>query len=114
MTIFDLSGDKDYEAAVKDYLNNLQIVLVCYSVIDKASVDEAERWLTKIVPRSSLKDAVIIVVGCKKDLTKQVVLSVHQKQDYSALGKALADTFKCDHFVTSSQNGENVPAVHGH
>lgn len=77
MTIFDLSGDKEYETAVSENFNNLQIVLICYNMCDKASLAEAERWLTKFVPKSVLKTAVVNIVGCKKDLTKATVTCIH-------------------------------------
>ena len=75
MTIFDLSGDTDYDAAVADYCSNLQIVLLCYNVNDKSSLDVAEQWLGRIQPKSALKDMVVMVVGCKKDLCKASVVT---------------------------------------
>lgn len=73
MTIFDLSGDREYETAVTDYFNDLQIVLVCYNMCDKESLADAERWLTKVVPKNALKGAIVSLVGCKKDLLKASV-----------------------------------------
>jgi GTPase SAR1 family protein len=72
MTIFDLSGDREYMQAIADYLNNIQILLLCYSIVDQDSIQDAEKWISKI-PKSNLKDVVGIVVGCKKDLTKASV-----------------------------------------
>ena len=72
MTIFDLSGDKEYGVAVQDYMNSIQILLLCYSVVERESVEEAERLVMKI-QKSGMKDIIGVVVGCKKDLVKIAV-----------------------------------------
>lgn len=96
--------------AIADYLNNIQILLLCYSVVDLDSVQDAEKWVTKI-SKSSLKEVVGIVVGCKKDLTKATVESAEQKNDCSAQGKSLATNLGFDHFTTSSVTGDGIQPV---
>ena len=73
MTIFDLSGDPIYEPAVTEYFANLQILLVCYDATDKDTLTAAEKWINRISPKSSLKEATGFLVACKKDLLKTSV-----------------------------------------
>ena len=96
--------------AIADYLNSIQILLLCYSIVDLDSVQDAEKWISKI-SKANLKDVVGIVVGCKKDLTKATVNFAEQKNDFSVQGKSLATNLGFDHFTTSSVTGDGIQPV---
>jgi Ras homolog gene family, member A len=113
LTLWDTSGQEDYDALRPLSYNNSDLILICYSVVgrkkDKAFENVENRWLKEV---GSLCPRVpIFLVGLKTDLRRGDPGEKDRHITYDE-GQALATTIGAKAFnECSSREKENVKEI---
>lgn len=80
LTLCDTAGQEDYERLRLLSYNNVDIIIVCFSVVKPESfVNVKEKWLPEI--EKHCPDAKLLLVGTKKDLKEDSAIVYNLKRD---------------------------------
>ena len=80
--IFDTAGQERYFSLTKSYLNNANIIIIVYSVDNRASFEDLDKWLQKVNEVNDRKDYVLGIAGNKCDLL-ETQISEDEGRDYA-------------------------------
>ena len=100
MQIWDTCGQEIYRSLITNFYRSTALAIICYSVNDRKSFEEAEIWL-KQVKMNSDPDCKVFLIANKIDLPNRVVTSeegMKYKKD---------NDFEC-YMETSAKTGVNV------
>jgi small GTP-binding protein len=103
LDIYDMSGDKKYEADMGSFLYKMDTVLIVWDITDQTSFNRAADYY-KLAKASTPKHCKFIFVANKKDLAANRVVDAKTCSDFAANNGA---TF----FEASALDGENVNAL---
>ena len=92
LMIWDTAGQEKYRAAVGTTMRNSQGVIIVYSVTDRKSFENVQRWVQDVTNLCS--NYALFIVGNKTDLNDQRVVSYEE-------GAKLAAEFKAAFFETT-------------
>lgn len=101
LQLWDTAGQERFRSLIPSYINDSQVVVVCYDITSRQSFDNVKSWIEQA--RQIRGDAVqIIIVGNKIDLAEK-------RQVATEDGQALADELSISMFTeTSAKVGINV------
>ena len=100
LQIWDTCGQEIYRSLITNFYRSTALAIICYSVNDRKSFEEAEIWL-KQVKMNSDPDCKVFLIANKIDLPNRVVTSEEGM-------KYKKDTdFEC-YMETSAKTGVNV------
>ena len=100
LQIWDTCGQEIYRSLITNFYRSTALAIICYSVTDRKSFEEAEIWL-KQVKMNSDPDCKVFLIANKIDLPNRVVTSeegMKYKKD---------NDFEC-YMETSAKTGVNV------
>jgi len=100
LQIWDTCGQEIYRSLITNFYRSTALAIICYSVNDRKSFEEAEIWL-KQVKMNSDPDCKVFLIANKIDLPNRVVTSeegMKYKKD---------NDFEC-YMETSAKTGVNV------
>ena len=100
LQIWDTCGQEIYRSLITNFYRSTALAIICYSVNDRKSFEEAEIWL-KQVKMNSDPDCKVFLIANKIDLPNRVVSSeegMKYKKD---------NDFEC-YMETSAKTGVNV------
>ena len=100
LQIWDTAGQERFNSISKTYYRGAHAIVLLFSVVDKKSFGNAQKWLSQIKEEVNEK-VPIILVGNKIDLVDE-----REIPDYE--GKELADEFNINYFECSAKTGENI------
>lgn len=101
--IWDTAGQEKYRGMTPMYYRGAQIALVVFSLVDYASFEAIDTWLTSLNEHGE-PDVSFIVIGTKKDLESSRAISRKQGED-----KALS--IGAPYFETSAITGEGIAEI---
>lgn len=111
MNIVDTAGQEEYENLRSKYVTEGDAFIIVYSVTDKSTFDEVDKFLDKIFQGKSTKPGQdpkvitqftpILVVGNKTDLHERREVPFKDAQD-------LCTKYDITHFECSAKKRENV------
>lgn len=97
MDILDTAGQVEFTAMRDQYMRCGEGFIICYSVTDRRSFQEASEY-RKLIGRVRLtQDIPLVLIANKLDLQ-------HQRTVTAEEGKALAAEFNCPFFETSAKS----------
>jgi len=103
LDILDTAGQEEYTALQSQWIRSGEGFVLLYSVTDRSTFDEVERFRTKILnvkDVTSDKAPPLVLVGNKIDLESREVST--------AEGQELAKILGCDFFEASAKTRKNV------
>lgn len=95
LDILDTAGQAEFTAMRDQYMRGGEGFIICYSITDKRSFQEAAEFKNLIERVRTVDNLPIVLVGNKCDLDNQRVVSVED-------GQTLARQFGCPFFETSA------------
>ncbi|PIK36285.1 putative GTP-binding protein Rit1-like [Apostichopus japonicus] len=95
LDILDTAGQAEFTAMRDQYMRGGEGFIICYSITDKRSFQEAAEFKNLIERVRTVDNLPIVLVGNKCDLDSQRVVSVED-------GQTLARQFGCPFFETSA------------
>jgi len=100
LQIWDTAGQERFRTITSSYYRGSHGVILVYSVTDRASFANVEKWVLE-VDRYATNSVKKLLVGTKSDLSNQRVVSTEE-------GQALADRLKIPIIETSAKTSANV------
>lgn len=100
MQIWDTAGQERFNTLTANFFKAAHGIIVVFSVVDKLSFDNISKWVAQI-QNSAPKTVQVILVGNKKDLDTQRVISYEQ-------GEECAKKYGGHYFEVSALTGENI------
>eukprot|EP01118_Nematostelium_gracile_P011048 TRINITY_DN3886_c0_g1_i2.p3 TRINITY_DN3886_c0_g1~~TRINITY_DN3886_c0_g1_i2.p3 ORF type:complete len:132 (+),score=42.87 TRINITY_DN3886_c0_g1_i2:531-926(+) len=98
----DTAGQEEYSALRDQYMKTGEGFVLVYSVTSRSSFETVTKLRTSIIRmKQEAQDFPIVLVGNKKDLAHERVVSTEE-------GKQMADKFKIPFMETSAKSNENV------
>ena len=88
LNIWDTAGQELFRSVTKLSLQNAQIVILVYSIIDEKSFKELDYWLHTAIEHTS-ENIIVAVVGNKKDLYLQEVVKDKDARNYAKKRNAI-------------------------
>ena len=98
--IWDTAGQEVYQAITRGYYKGATGAFVVYDITKKETFEHVERWLEDVKTNAS-KDIQIILIGNKKDLENERVVSFDE-------GASLAEKYGILFLETSAKTAYNV------
>ena len=102
--IHDTAGQEKYQAIALNYIRKCDGILLVYSIDDRRSLIDVEKWLTKIKESNQEENYPIVLLGNKIDLFKENNSDFVTKKE----GEELAQKYNFKLFETSAKTKENV------
>lgn len=100
LEIQDTSGQERYRSICAQYYSRTDGIIVAYSIVDKDSFNELDKWCDQIKTNAP-PDVCLVLVGCKEDLKQERKVSYDEGLKYAEQNNML-------YIETSSQTGYNV------
>lgn len=105
LDILDTAGQVEFTAMREQYMRCGEGFIICYSITDRHSFNEALEYRNLITKVRVTEDVPVILVGNKVDLDgNQRVVTTEE-------GKALANKFGCCFYETSAAHRQHVDDV---
>lgn len=105
LDILDTAGQVEFTAMREQYMRCGEGFIICYSITDRHSFNEAVEYRSLITKVRASEDVPVILVANKVDL-EQTMRSVQ-----TAEGEALAEKFACPFYETSAAHRRHVDDV---
>ena len=102
--IHDTAGQEKYQAIALNYIRKCDGILLVYTVDDRRSLIDVEKWLTKIKETNQEENYPLVLLGNKIDLFKENNSDFVTKKE----GEELAQKYNFKLFETSAKTKENV------
>ena len=102
--IWDTAGQERYNALTPLYFRGSRVVVVVFDLSNYESFEKSRYWLKTLTERYDDGVDGYILVGSKMDLVEERQVTVDEAH-------ALAETFSCHYYETSSYTGENIPEI---
>eukprot|EP01087_Luapelamoeba_hula_P023862 TRINITY_DN8885_c0_g1_i1.p1 TRINITY_DN8885_c0_g1~~TRINITY_DN8885_c0_g1_i1.p1 ORF type:complete len:200 (+),score=37.87 TRINITY_DN8885_c0_g1_i1:94-693(+) len=100
LQIWDTAGQERFRTITSSYYRGSHGVILVYSVVDRASFSNVEKWVLE-VDRYATNNVKKLLVGTKSDLANQRVVPTEE-------GQALAEKLKIPVLETSAKTSTNV------
>jgi len=100
LQIWDTAGQERFRTITSSYYRGSHGVILVYSVVDRASFSNVEKWVLE-VDRYATNNVKKLLVGTKSDLANQRVVPAEE-------GQALAEKLKIPILETSAKTSSNV------
>ena len=81
--IFDTCGQERNNSVAKNYLNNVDAILLFYDVTNRESFENLDNWVDNITDIIDLKEISLILVANKIDENEKRI--IFKKKDYKKL-----------------------------
>ena len=98
--IWDTAGQERFKTLTQSFYKSSDGIFLCFSVTDRKSFENINRWLDQIKNNSPEK-VDILLVGNKTDLEEERVVSQEEAREF-------AESNEIDYIETSAKNGQNV------
>jgi len=105
LDILDTAGQVEFTAMREQYMRCGEGFIICYSITDRHSFNEALEYRNLITKVRVTEDVPVILVGNKVDLEG------HQRVVSTLEGKTLANKFGCSFYETSAAQRQHVDDV---
>jgi len=105
LDILDTAGQVEFTAMREQYMRCGEGFIICYSITDRHSFNEAVEYRNLITKVRASEDVPVILVANKVDL-EQTNRAVDVRE-----GEALADKFNCPFYETSAAHRRHVDDV---
>jgi len=89
INIWDTAGQEKYRAVTKMFIQDSQIVLICYSIIDRSSFNNLEYWVRLALDMLDGDRIVLGVIGNKADLFEIEKVKEKEGETFAKKHKAL-------------------------
>lgn len=83
LNIWDTAGQERYDSLTQLFTNNAQIAILVYSIVDKKSFDDLDKWLELIKKSNYNNNLSIGIAANKSDLYKHSVISDSKGKEYA-------------------------------
>ncbi|KRX10672.1 P-loop containing nucleoside triphosphate hydrolase [Pseudocohnilembus persalinus] len=100
LQIWDTAGQERFNIITQQYYKNAMGIVMAYSVTDKQSFQNIEKWMEQIKDGAP-ENVCIVLIGNKCDLYTERQVTLEQ-------GQQLADFFKIPFFETSALENTNI------
>jgi small GTP-binding protein len=100
LQIWDTAGQERFKSVSRAYFRNAVGAVLVYDITSDTSFDELANWLHELQQLAN-SNALILLVGNKKDLEAQRQVGAEQARDF-------AERHKLDYLETSAKSGQNV------
>ena len=104
LQIWDTCGQEVYQSLITNFYRNSSLAIMVYAINDRESFENIDEWL-KELKKESNPDAKIILIGNKKDLESERVVSSEEAKKYAK------DFNFISFFETSAKTGLNTKKV---
>ena len=99
LQIWDTAGQEKFKSLIKSFYHNSICTIFVYSIDDRKSFEDLEHWFRE-AKESVMKDCILILVGTKKDMNREV----EREEGMKFMESHHMDAF----FETSAKSGEQV------
>ena len=82
MYLYDTAGQEKFKSLIPMYIREANIILIVYDITVKESFTHTEQWF-KETEDLKQKDAILILVGNKKDLEEKRQVTIKEAEDYA-------------------------------
>ena len=123
LEIWDTPGQKEFNAVSKIFMKNAKIAIIVYSIIDKKSFENLNKWLNMLKEINKNDDLVIGIVANKSDLFENQIVSKEEGEkfakdnnvlffetsakDYNSINKVFLEL--CKSYLKNF--GKNIPST---
>ncbi len=118
LQIWDIAGQKDFQAVRRLYYDDLNAIVLIFSLVDPDSFDHLDNWIEEVtneVGYETVESIPIVLVGNKLDLIKSNSDDIQIVNEKRVLKKFEEYKSKFDDRITlvrtSAKSGENVEDI---
>lgn len=104
LEIFDTAGTEEFGAMRNFYLRDGNGFILVYSITQMSSIEDTEKIKEDIAMTKESDKCPMILVGNKKDLERDRVIS-------RQMGEDLARKYECDFLEVSAKTGEGIREI---
>ena len=97
---YDTAGEEKYKSIPKNYIKNMQGIILMYDITDKLSFESIINWISDVKEIKG-ENFPMILVGNKIDLNES-------REVTEEMGYELADKNQIEFFETSNKDGTNI------
>ena len=80
--LYDTAGQEKFKSLIPMYIRDANIILIVYDISVKESFTNTEQWF-KETQDLKRKDAILVLVGNKKDLEEKRQVTTKEAEDYA-------------------------------
>ena len=88
VNIWDTAGQEKYKSVTKMFIQDSQILVICYSIIDRKSFEDLDYWYQLAIEILG-KDIIIGIAGNKSDLYENEEVKDSEGQNYATEHNAI-------------------------
>ncbi len=100
LMFYDTVGEEKYKSIPKNYIKNMQGIILMYDITDKSSFDSIIDWISDVKEIKG-ENFPMILVGNKIDLNES-------REVTEEMGYELAEKNQIEFFETSNKDGTNI------
>ena len=100
LMFYDTAGEEKYKSIPKNYIKNMQGIILMYDITDKSSFDSIIDWISDVKEIKG-DNFPMILVGNKIDLNES-------REVTEEMGYELAEKIQIEFFETSNKDGTNI------
>ncbi|OHS95379.1 GTP-binding protein YPT6 [Tritrichomonas foetus] len=100
INLWDTAGQEKYRNIVPLYYRGSSVACLVFSLAERSTFDDLDGWMKDIVNSTEAKPS-LILVGGKKDLTRQIEVESEEAEEY-------AQKIGAKYIDTSAKTGENI------
>ena len=100
LMFYDTAGEEKYKSIPKNYIKNMQGIILMYDITDKSSFDSIIDWISDVKEIKG-ENFPMILVGNKIDLNES-------REVTEEMGYELAEKNQIEFFETSNKDGTNI------
>ena len=100
LLFYDTAGEEKYKSIPKNYIKNMQGIILMYDITDKSSFDSIIDWISDVKEIKG-DNFPMILVGNKIDLNES-------REVTEEMGNELAEKNQIEFFETSNKDGTNI------
>ena len=100
LIFYDTAGEEKYKSIPKNYIKNMQGIILMYDITDKSSFDSIIDWISDVKEIKG-ENFPMILVGNKIDLNES-------REVTEEMGNELAEKNQIEFFETSNKDGTNI------
>eukprot|EP01084_Bolivina_argentea_P318035 551463_1 len=106
VVIWDTAGQEKYQSICKQYYHKADVILYCYDMTDKKSLNNSEKWRKQIEENVKKDNVIVQLVGCKSEAKKIKKPNVEKIVFATEWKKYKIEDIEC-----SAKSGANVSNV---
>ena len=100
LLFYDTAGEEKYKSIPKNYIKNMQGIILMYDITDKLSFESIINWISDVKEIKG-DNFPMILVGNKIDLNES-------REVTEEMGYELAEKIQIEFFETSNKDGTNI------